>query len=137
MKPSTRKLIGRLRQLIKEAAEGARRTKAWQRTPWQQRPPRAPEPDWSARSHILCALRAEMRGRTHQQGWTREHQREQIEKVLESASKWEALLKEPRVHLTFPNWLRCTIRDAVKAGEEERKLRTTKQERRERYKAAS
>lgn len=114
MRNSTRKLVGRLRQLIKEAAEGSRRAKAHNRTPFEQRPPLEPQPDWAVRAHWLCAARAAMRGRLHRQAWrTLTQQRIEIDKTLEAAAKWEKGLLLTKVHPTFPSWLRRTMQTAL------------------------
>lgn len=119
MRDSTRKLVGRLRQLIKEAAEGSRRAKAHVCTPFEQRPPLDPQPDWAKRAHLLCAVRAAMRGRLHRQAWLGlEQQKVEIMKIIEDAVKWEnGWHQQVKVHPTFPAWLRAAVLAVVVAIE--------------------
>lgn len=133
MRNSTRKLVDRLRQLIKEASEGSRRAKAHVRTPFEQRPPLEPQPDWAARAHALCAVRAAMRGRLHKQAWrTLTQQRVEIEKIIENAVKWEnGWYQQVKVHLTFPAWLRCTMQAALQSIELDKAWRLQRDRRRE------
>lgn len=72
LKPSTRKLIKRLKAEIHLVSSFRRRQKDWLQTPSAQRPPalaasQGPYDPTAAWATLLCATRAEMRGRLHTQ----------------------------------------------------------------------
>lgn len=128
MKDSTRKLVTRIKLLIKEAGENSRLNKVYYRTPFEQRPPYTAmhQVNWAARANLLCAVRADMRGRLHRAAWAGEGlQRAAILKDLADRVKVEAAVqgwkKDPTFQdPTFPKWLRTTIETALVAGDKER-----------------
>ena len=153
MKNSTRKLIGRIKQLIKEASAKSREYKELVKTPYAQRPPvnlySTFRPNWAQIAHILSAVRADMRGHVHCHTWVGDGvQRAEINKILELCAKTEKSHQDgvygqtyfgkpcaDYEHPTWPKWLRETVQAAFKAGDEERVLRVKRNARYSNYKA--
>lgn len=106
MKPSTYKLVRRLKRLINDTATANKEAALWQQTPFEQRPPIGYLPSRALMATLLCAVRSHMNGRVHRVIWTPETQLEWIQKTVEKGAH-EA-------------WFRATVEAALAAAAAEK-----------------
>lgn len=145
MTTGTRNIINRLIACSNKTQEDIRRTKAWTRTPWDQRPSASGSSLEMLKdlASLLCATRAEMRGKQHfkdpkyyltpsERTFATPPTRTQTEwitKQITDAEKLEKIYKEPRPHQTLPLHMRNMIKAALEAAKLEPARREERQKR--------